>query len=111
MRFGIALESFTYPGKILDVGSIYTMAERAEALGFDSVWTWDHLLLGSRRVFPVLDSLTTLASIGARTSKIKAGDERSHPCPEKSSRRGEGSLHYSIHDERETRHRFGLGVV
>ena len=49
------------------------MAQRAEALGFDSVWTWDHLLLGSRRVFPVLDSLTTLASIGALTSKIKLG--------------------------------------
>ena len=49
------------------------MAERAEALGFDSLWVWDPLLLGSRKVFPVLESLTALASIGARTSKIRLG--------------------------------------
>lgn len=49
------------------------MATLAESLGFDSVWVWDHVLLGSRRVFPILDSLTTLACIGARTTKIKLG--------------------------------------
>lgn len=49
------------------------MSSLAESLGFDSVWVWDHLLLGSKKVFPVIDSLTTLASIGARTSKLKLG--------------------------------------
>jgi alkanesulfonate monooxygenase SsuD/methylene tetrahydromethanopterin reductase-like flavin-dependent oxidoreductase (luciferase family) len=73
LRFGIALESFTPPGKQPDPTSIYQMAETAERLGFDSVWVWDHILLGSRKIFPVLDSLTTLASIGARTRKIKLG--------------------------------------
>lgn len=73
MRFGIALENFTPPGKQPDSSSIFQMAETAESLGFDSVWVWDHVLLGSRKVFPVLDSLTTLASIGARTEKIKLG--------------------------------------
>jgi alkanesulfonate monooxygenase SsuD/methylene tetrahydromethanopterin reductase-like flavin-dependent oxidoreductase (luciferase family) len=53
--------------------SLYQMSEMAESLGFDSVWVWDHILLGSRKVFPVLDSLTTLASIGARTQKVKLG--------------------------------------
>ncbi len=73
MRFGLALESFTPPGKQPNPSSIYEMAEKAETLGYDSVWVWDHLLLGSRKVFPVLDSLTTLASIGARTRKLKLG--------------------------------------
>ena len=49
------------------------MSETAERLGFDSVWVWDHLLLGSRKVFPVLDSLTTLAAIGSRTNKLRLG--------------------------------------
>jgi alkanesulfonate monooxygenase SsuD/methylene tetrahydromethanopterin reductase-like flavin-dependent oxidoreductase (luciferase family) len=73
MRFGLALESFTPPGKEPNPSSIYEMAEKAETLGYDSVWAWDHILLGSRKVFPVLDTLTTLASIGARTRKIKLG--------------------------------------
>jgi probable F420-dependent oxidoreductase len=71
MKFGIALESFAPPGKTVSTTSILQMSATAEALGFESVWTWDHLLLGSRKVFPVLDSLTTLSAIGAKTSKIK----------------------------------------
>lgn len=73
MRFGVALESFTPPGKNPRVDLIYETAKLAESLGFDSVWVWDHLLLGSRNVFPVLDSLTTLAAIGAKTKSIKLG--------------------------------------
>jgi probable F420-dependent oxidoreductase len=73
MKFGIALESFTPPGKTPDKNSITEMAKTAERLGFDSVWVWDHLLLGSRKVFPVLDSLTTLAYLSAVTSKVKLG--------------------------------------
>jgi alkanesulfonate monooxygenase SsuD/methylene tetrahydromethanopterin reductase-like flavin-dependent oxidoreductase (luciferase family) len=73
VRFGIALESFTPPDKMPGAADIYEMSEHAEKLGFDSVWAWDHLLLGSRKVFPVLDSLTTLSMIGARTSTLKVG--------------------------------------
>jgi alkanesulfonate monooxygenase SsuD/methylene tetrahydromethanopterin reductase-like flavin-dependent oxidoreductase (luciferase family) len=73
MRFGVALESFTPPGKNPSFESMHRMAYTAEALGFDSVWVWDHVLLGSRRVYPVLDSLTTLMAIGARTRRIKLG--------------------------------------
>ncbi|MDG6997206.1 MAG: LLM class flavin-dependent oxidoreductase, partial [Nitrososphaerota archaeon] len=73
MRFGIALETFTPPGQSPNTDSILKMAETAESLGFDSVWVWDHLLLGSRKVFPVLDSLTTLAAIGSHTKRIRLG--------------------------------------
>jgi alkanesulfonate monooxygenase SsuD/methylene tetrahydromethanopterin reductase-like flavin-dependent oxidoreductase (luciferase family) len=49
------------------------MAKTAEGFGFNSVWVWDHLLLGSRKVFPVLESLSTLQFVAAKTSKIKLG--------------------------------------
>jgi|SRR5579872_1557459 len=73
MKFGIALETFSPPGKSPERESIVRMAKTAEKLGFDSVWVWDHLLLGSRKVFPVLDSLTTLSYLSAVTSKVKLG--------------------------------------
>lgn len=73
MRFGIALENFTPPGKSPSKETIRGTAVLAEDLGFDSVWVWDHLLLGSRKVFPVLDSLTTLSYLSAVTSKLKLG--------------------------------------
>ena len=49
------------------------MAKTAEKLGFNSLWVWDHLLLGSRKVFPVLDSLTTLSYLSSVTSKVRLG--------------------------------------
>jgi len=73
LKFGIALETFTPPGKVPSGDSILEMALLAEKLGFDSVWAWDHIMLGSHKVYPVLDSLTTLTAIGARTSRIKIG--------------------------------------
>ncbi|MHB8568022.1 MAG: LLM class flavin-dependent oxidoreductase [Nitrososphaerales archaeon] len=73
MRFGIALETFSPPGKNPNIKEIFKMADLAESLAFDSVWTWDHILLGSKKVFPVLDSPTLLASIGARTRTIRLG--------------------------------------
>jgi alkanesulfonate monooxygenase len=42
-------------------------------LGFDSVWVWDHILLGVDPPFPIIDSLTLLAAIAARTRRIKLG--------------------------------------
>src|SRR5437588_12524065 len=46
---------------------------RMEELGFDSIWVWDHILLGVDPPFPVLDSLTLLAAVAARTTRIKLG--------------------------------------
>jgi alkanesulfonate monooxygenase len=48
-------------------------AERAEEHGFDSLWVWDHLLLGSAHPFPVFDSLSTLAAVAVRTDRILLG--------------------------------------
>ena len=44
-----------------------------EQLGFDSLWVWDHILLGVEPNFPIIESLTLLTAIAARTKKIKLG--------------------------------------
>ena len=49
------------------------LAVKAESLGFTSVWVWDHILLGSKNVFPVNDSLTILSAVASSTEKVKLG--------------------------------------
>jgi probable F420-dependent oxidoreductase len=73
VRFGVALQNFTTSGEAPDVDRMIAYAIRAEALGYDSVWAWDHLLLGAREPFPVLDSLTVLTAIAVRTEKVRVG--------------------------------------
>ncbi|HEV8440456.1 MAG TPA: TIGR03619 family F420-dependent LLM class oxidoreductase [Methylomirabilota bacterium] len=72
-EFGLALRNFVGPGEVPDVAALYAYAERAEALGFESLWAWDHVLLGVEPAFPILDSITALAAIAARTRRIKLG--------------------------------------
>lgn len=72
-QFGLAIRNFVGPGEVPDVPGLYAYAERAEALGFESLWAWDHVLLGVEPAFPILDSITTLGAVAARTSRIKLG--------------------------------------
>ncbi|MSP38102.1 MAG: LLM class flavin-dependent oxidoreductase [Deltaproteobacteria bacterium] len=51
-----------------DSSSLYRIAERAEALGFHSVWVGDSLTARPR-----IDALTTLAAVGARTQRVRLG--------------------------------------
>lgn len=51
-----------------DPSALYQIAERAEALGFHSVWVGDSLTARPR-----IDALTTLAAIGARTARVRLG--------------------------------------
>ncbi len=51
-----------------DFKQIIELAERAEALGFDSVWVGDSVLARPR-----LEALTTLATIASRTRRVKLG--------------------------------------
>jgi alkanesulfonate monooxygenase SsuD/methylene tetrahydromethanopterin reductase-like flavin-dependent oxidoreductase (luciferase family) len=51
-----------------DPSLLYQLAERAEALGFHSVWVGDSLTARPR-----IDALTTLAAVGARTSRVRLG--------------------------------------
>jgi probable F420-dependent oxidoreductase len=76
-------------GPLASASAIYRIAERAEALGFDALWTADHLVLPieSSSFYPYLpgmqvrpdarhafiDPLIALAGIAARTSRIRLG--------------------------------------
>lgn len=51
-----------------DFGKMYDLAERAEALGFDSIWVGDSVLARPR-----FEPLTTLAAVAARTKRVKLG--------------------------------------
>jgi alkanesulfonate monooxygenase len=73
VNFGLAIKNFVGPEETPDVGGILRYAERAETLGFESLWAWDHMLLGVKPAFPILDSLSILTSIATRTSRIKLG--------------------------------------
>ncbi len=72
-QFGLAIRNFVGPGEVPDVAGLVAYAERAEALGFESLWAWDHILLGVDPAFPILDSITTLAALAMRTTRIKLG--------------------------------------
>jgi probable F420-dependent oxidoreductase len=71
--FGLAMRNFTTWPELPDPQGLLAYAARAEALGFDSLWVWDHILLGVDPPFPVLDALTLLTAVAARTSRIKLG--------------------------------------
>ena len=73
VNFGLAIQNFVGPGNTPDVEGILAYAKRAETLGFESLWAWDHVLLGANPAFPVLDSLSVLTAVAARTSRIKLG--------------------------------------
>jgi alkanesulfonate monooxygenase SsuD/methylene tetrahydromethanopterin reductase-like flavin-dependent oxidoreductase (luciferase family) len=69
MKFGILLPTreVVLSGRD-DPGSIYEIADRAEALGFHSVWAGDSVVAKPR-----LDALATLAAVGSRTRRIRLG--------------------------------------
>ena len=71
--FGLAMRNFTTYPEMPDPEALIAYAAKGEVLGYDSIWVWDHILLGVDPPFPIIDSLTLLAAVAARTSKIKLG--------------------------------------
>jgi probable F420-dependent oxidoreductase len=73
MQFGLILPSYLPEAS---VGGLRRAAELAEELGYDSVWTTDHVMMprdGLSHYFSVFEVLTTMAWLAAFTSKIKIG--------------------------------------
>ncbi|MGH2775456.1 MAG: LLM class flavin-dependent oxidoreductase [Actinomycetota bacterium] len=68
-KFGVTLPQFTEERERFLDG-----ARRAEALGYDSVWVFDHLWpLGGDRERPVLESWTSLAHLAVVTERVTLG--------------------------------------
>src|SRR5947209_16626391 len=70
---GLALKNFVGPAETPDIDALYTYAARAEALGFESLWAWDHVILGVEPAFPILEAVGVLTAIAARTHRVKLG--------------------------------------
>ena len=73
VEFGLAVENFTPASRRPSGERILAYAGAAEALGYQSLWAWDHLFLGTRRPFPFLEALSTLAALSTRTSTVTLG--------------------------------------
>jgi probable F420-dependent oxidoreductase len=73
MKIGVNLHNY---GPFATKPAIDAIAERAEALGYDSLWTADHILLPQTEPEPfgqLLETLTTLSYIAANTRRIALG--------------------------------------
>jgi len=75
MKFGVFLPSFIIPGREREhPNDIRRFAQRAEELGFDSLWITDHIVT-AHRFYRVswLDALMTLSHVAAVTERVKLG--------------------------------------
>lgn len=74
MQFGIHLPHF---GPLVSGRGTLELAQRAEALGLDSVWVSDHIVypetFAERFGTSVYEAITTLTWVGAVTERIKLG--------------------------------------
>lgn len=73
LKLGLALENFTPAPKEPDIDAIVAYSRRAEELGYESLWAWDHMFLGTKRPFPFLESLSTLLVVARETERVELG--------------------------------------
>jgi probable F420-dependent oxidoreductase len=73
MNFGVNLPNYSSLG---NREAMIAIAERAEAFGYSSLWTNDHILVPKNLPEPfgnLLESFTTLSYLAARTERIRLG--------------------------------------
>ena len=79
-QFGFCLPIFAVPGNAffrtpnyghLDAATTLALARQADALGYDSLWVADHLMLG--RDEAILEGWTTLAALAGCTASARLG--------------------------------------
>src|SRR6478735_10758538 len=74
VRTSVMISNFSWAGSIGD--ELDHVAIPADEAGFDSVFVADHLVQtepGTERSDPMLESLTTLAHLAARTTRVRLG--------------------------------------
>ena len=74
MEFGVCLPNFTF-GAEPTKANILEVAQTAESLSYDSVWTSDHVLVtkDKPRYGTIFEALTTLAYVAGATKKVRLG--------------------------------------
>ena len=73
VAYGMTLRNFVAYPELPDPAGLIEKGEWIEQLGFESAWVWDHILLGVEPHFPIIDSLSLLTAIAARTRTVKLG--------------------------------------
>ena len=68
MRVGVTLPQFRH-----DAEAAIAVARRAEAVGIDGVFVFDHLWPLGQRMRPALHSLTLLGALAAETETVSMG--------------------------------------
>jgi alkanesulfonate monooxygenase SsuD/methylene tetrahydromethanopterin reductase-like flavin-dependent oxidoreductase (luciferase family) len=80
LQFGVCLPIFACPGiqlfrtpgiATLDPATVLPYGRRAEALGYDSLWVADHLMLGKDEA--ILEGWTVLSALAGATTRPKLG--------------------------------------
>jgi F420-dependent oxidoreductase-like protein len=77
MRFGLQINSFTWPGANAAIGpTLARVTTTADEVGFDSIWVMDHFFqirgLGPSEA-PMLEGLTTLGFMAAHSQRARLG--------------------------------------
>ncbi len=73
MQFGIGLPNY---GQGKTFAEIQRVARAADDLGYDSVWTTDHVIVPRENIEPyghVFETLVTLAAVASITTRVKLG--------------------------------------
>ena len=71
--YGITMRNFQKFPEQPNVQELIEFGISAEKLGYDSLWVWDHILLGVDPHFPIIEALSLLTAIAARPSTINLG--------------------------------------
>ncbi len=72
-QFGVAMRNFTRYPEMPDAQELIQYGIKVEKLGFESIWAWDHILLGVEPTVPLIEALSILTAIAARTEKLNLG--------------------------------------
>jgi probable F420-dependent oxidoreductase len=73
MQFGVALPHFS---RLASREAVLTLSRQAETLGYNSIWTTDHVLMAADQPEPygtILEAAITLACVAAVTERVRLG--------------------------------------